>query len=472
MGEALGRPDHVGAGGVERQRGLAGAEDDVAAHAGREVEDDVGAGVAHALDDLAVERQRARALAGLGVADMDVGDGGAGAGGLDRGLGDLLRRDGHVGAAPRRVARARDRAGDEDVGVHARELRVPMRAGSRGPARPARRPRDVHRRVATRRTIRAPCAWPAPKAAIARRAAPRREPREWKRSSRDGRVDVTENLWIPLADGTRLAARMWRPRAADAGPGGPGIHPLPQARRHARPRRADARLLRGAGYAALRVDMRGSGDSDGLLDDEYLRAGAGRRPRGHRLDRRPALVLGRGRHDGQELGRLQRAAGGGAAPAGAEGHRHGLLHRRPLRRRHPLQGRLPAQRQSVVGRHHAGLPGPAARPRDPRRLARALAGAARRHAVLAGPVARPPEPRRLLAPRLGLRGLGRDRSAPSSRSAAGATPIRMRCRACSRTSRCRASASSAPGPTSTRRTAAPARRSISWANARAGGITG
>ena len=28
-------------------------------------------------------------------------------------------------------------------------------------------------------------------------------------------VAVTENLWIPLPDGTRLAARMWRPRVED-----------------------------------------------------------------------------------------------------------------------------------------------------------------------------------------------------------------------------------------------------------------
>ena len=120
MGETLGRADHVGAGGVERQGGLARAEDDVSAHAGGEVQDHVGAGVADALHHLAVERQGARRAAGLGIADVDMGDGGAGVRSLDAGLGDLLRRDGHVGAAPRRVARARDRAGDEDGRVHAR----------------------------------------------------------------------------------------------------------------------------------------------------------------------------------------------------------------------------------------------------------------------------------------------------------------------------------------------------------------
>ena len=34
-------------------------------------------------------------------------------------------------------------------------------------------------------------------------------------------VEVIENLWIPLADGTRLAARLWRPDDAEA-------HPVPE----------------------------------------------------------------------------------------------------------------------------------------------------------------------------------------------------------------------------------------------------
>ena len=70
------------------------------------------------------------------------------------------------------------------------------------------------------------------------------------------------------------------------------------------------------------------------------RAGTAGRLRGDRLGGRAALVHRRGRHDGHFLGRLQRAAGRGEAPAGAEGGDHALLDRRPLRRRHPLQGRL------------------------------------------------------------------------------------------------------------------------------------
>ncbi|MBV9245896.1 MAG: CocE/NonD family hydrolase, partial [Methylobacteriaceae bacterium] len=86
-------------------------------------------------------------------------------------------------------------------------------------------------------------------------------------------IEVVENLWIPLYDGARLAARMWRPADAPA-------HPVPAILEYIPYRKRDGTRGRdepmhgyfaGQGYAALRVDMRGSGDSDGLLADEYLR---------------------------------------------------------------------------------------------------------------------------------------------------------------------------------------------------------
>ena len=85
-------------------------------------------------------------------------------------------------------------------------------------------------------------------------------------------IEVIENLWIPLADGTRLAARLWRPEDAAA-------HPVPAILEYIPYRKRDGTRGRdepmhgffaAQGYAAIRVDMRGSGDSDGLLDDEYL----------------------------------------------------------------------------------------------------------------------------------------------------------------------------------------------------------
>ena len=76
---------------------------------------------------------------------------------------------------------------------------------------------------------------------------------------------------IPLPDGTRLAARMWLPDDAQLGPVPVILEYLPY-------RKGDGtaiddptrhRYFAGHGFASVRVDMRGSGDSDGLLEDEY-----------------------------------------------------------------------------------------------------------------------------------------------------------------------------------------------------------
>jgi putative CocE/NonD family hydrolase len=85
-------------------------------------------------------------------------------------------------------------------------------------------------------------------------------------------VTVAENLFIPLSDGVRLAARLWLP--ADA-----GTKPVPAILEYIPYRKRDGTRARDEpmhgwfaenGYAAIRVDMRGSGESDGLLADEYL----------------------------------------------------------------------------------------------------------------------------------------------------------------------------------------------------------
>ena len=67
-------------------------EDEVAAHAGGEVDDDVDARTADQLHRLAIVLELAPGLAGGGVADMKMGDGGARLGRLDRRVGDLARR--------------------------------------------------------------------------------------------------------------------------------------------------------------------------------------------------------------------------------------------------------------------------------------------------------------------------------------------------------------------------------------------
>lgn len=85
-------------------------------------------------------------------------------------------------------------------------------------------------------------------------------------------VHHTENTWIPLPDGARLAARIWMPEDA-------ATNPVPAILEYIPYRKRDGVRLRDEsmhpyfaahGYASVRVDLRGSGDSDGVLTDEYL----------------------------------------------------------------------------------------------------------------------------------------------------------------------------------------------------------
>jgi hypothetical protein len=85
-------------------------------------------------------------------------------------------------------------------------------------------------------------------------------------------VEIIDPVWIPMPDGCRLAARLWLPKSA-------AKKPLPAILEYIPYRRRDATIITdtprhgyfaGHGYACLRVDMRGSGDSDGVLTDEYL----------------------------------------------------------------------------------------------------------------------------------------------------------------------------------------------------------
>ncbi len=79
-------------------------------------------------------------------------------------------------------------------------------------------------------------------------------------------------VWIPLADGTRLAARLWRPVGAEAAPVPAIVETIPYRRRDGT-LAVDERshpFFAAHGYACLRIDIRGSGDSTGSLADEYL----------------------------------------------------------------------------------------------------------------------------------------------------------------------------------------------------------
>ncbi len=81
-----------------------------------------------------------------------------------------------------------------------------------------------------------------------------------------------ENLWIPLADGDRMAARVFLPVDADADPV-PAIveyHPYRKRDLTAINNEPFHGYLAGHGFAGVRLEIRGSGESDGILADEYL----------------------------------------------------------------------------------------------------------------------------------------------------------------------------------------------------------
>lgn len=83
-------------------------------------------------------------------------------------------------------------------------------------------------------------------------------------------VRVTEHAFIPLADGTRLAARIWLP--SDDTPVPAILEYVPYRKRGGLEIRDEImhRYVAARGYACVRVDLRGSGESDGILLGEYL----------------------------------------------------------------------------------------------------------------------------------------------------------------------------------------------------------
>src|SRR6516162_7151466 len=85
-------------------------------------------------------------------------------------------------------------------------------------------------------------------------------------------IRLVENSYIPLSDGVRVAAKIWLPEDAER-------HPVPAILEMIPYRKRDGTISRdhrmhpwvaGQGYACVRVDIRGSGESEGLLGDEYL----------------------------------------------------------------------------------------------------------------------------------------------------------------------------------------------------------
>ncbi len=83
-----------------------------------------------------------------------------------------------------------------------------------------------------------------------------------------GLIEV-ENIWVPMPDGVRLAGRLWLPEGAGRVP--LILEYLPYRKRDGTRARDEVmhRYLARHGYACLRLDIRGTGDSEGVIDDEY-----------------------------------------------------------------------------------------------------------------------------------------------------------------------------------------------------------
>jgi uncharacterized protein len=85
-------------------------------------------------------------------------------------------------------------------------------------------------------------------------------------------VEVIDNEWIVLKDGIRLSARVWLPAGARTTPAPVVWEYIPYRKRDFTRMMDDlwGHELAQYGIAYARVDARGSGDSEGILVDEYL----------------------------------------------------------------------------------------------------------------------------------------------------------------------------------------------------------
>ncbi|MEU1851284.1 CocE/NonD family hydrolase [Streptomyces sp. NPDC019990] len=81
-----------------------------------------------------------------------------------------------------------------------------------------------------------------------------------------------EHVTIPMSDGIRLSAHIWRPTSSDQEPVPAVLEYIPYRKRDLTAVRDSIHhpYLAGHGYACVRVDLRGTGDSEGVLRDEYL----------------------------------------------------------------------------------------------------------------------------------------------------------------------------------------------------------
>lgn len=84
-------------------------------------------------------------------------------------------------------------------------------------------------------------------------------------------VREIEHIWVSMPDGIRLSARIWMPKGAEANTVPAILEYIPYRKRDGTRIRDDCRhrYWAGHGYACIRLDIRGTGESEGLITDEY-----------------------------------------------------------------------------------------------------------------------------------------------------------------------------------------------------------
>ena len=87
----------------------------------------------------------------------------------------------------------------------------------------------------------------------------------------DENYSVLHNEYIKLSDGRRLAAKIWLPKLSENTPVPAILEYLPYRKRDGTAPRDESNypVFANAGYAGVRVDISGTGESDGDYDDEY-----------------------------------------------------------------------------------------------------------------------------------------------------------------------------------------------------------
>jgi len=89
--------------------------------------------------------------------------------------------------------------------------------------------------------------------------------------NKDLKYEVTEEkVWIPLKDGTKLAATLYRPKSEKKFPAILQYLPYRKDDSSAVPSKKSHHYFAERGYVGARVDIRGTGSSEGMAENEYV----------------------------------------------------------------------------------------------------------------------------------------------------------------------------------------------------------